>query len=59
MGSISAIIDTIPIRARAYNDCAESPILLKTRSSGGPGYPRIDVFSAYILTHIYMPIPVV
>ena len=35
---------TIPIRARAYNDCVKVPILLKTRSSGGPGYPRLNVF---------------
>ena len=33
---------TIPIRARAYNDCVKLPVLLKTRSSGGPGYPLIE-----------------
>ena len=41
--SISAIFDlntTIPTRARACNDCAQHTVLLKTRSSGGPGYPR-------------------
>ena len=32
---------TLP-RARAYNDLPEHPILLKTRSSGGPGYPRFE-----------------
>ena len=29
------VFDTIPIRARAYNDCVRIPILLKTRSNRG------------------------
>ena len=39
-GEMDPILDifdpkhTIPIRARAYNDCVQLPILLKTRSSG-------------------------
>ena len=37
-GGISARY-TIPIRARAYNDCVKHTVLPKTRSSGGPGYP--------------------
>ena len=41
---------TIPIRARAYNDCVEQPVLLKTRSSGTPGgVPFERVFGAYRL----------
>ena len=34
--------NTIPIRARAYNDCVQHHVLPKTRSSGGPGYPRFE-----------------
>ena len=43
-GVISAVFDlyTIPIRARAYNDCVKHMILLKTRSSGGILDPRIE-----------------
>ena len=48
---------TIPIRARAYNDCAKHTILLKTRSSGGPGYPRIErVFGTLQMVH-QIPVP--
>ena len=33
------VFDTIPIRARAYNDCVKVPVLLKTRSTGPLGCP--------------------
>ena len=46
------VFDTIPIRARAYNDCVRIPVLPKTRSSGGPGYPLIGrVLGAYRSAH--------
>ena len=43
MGSISAMIPlyTIPIRARAYNDCAKDAVLLKTASNGGIQGPKM------------------
>ena len=44
---------TIPIRARAYNDCVEHHVLLKTRSSGGPGYPLIERVLGLQMTHMY------
>ena len=45
---------TIPIRARAYNDCVKTPILLKTRSSGGIPDPLIErVLGLQIGTHVW------
>ena len=35
---------TIPIRARAYNDCAKERVLLKTRSRGGIPDPKMGPF---------------
>ena len=43
-----------PIRARAYNDLHKDMVLLKTRSSGGPGYPRFErVLDPYGLSRIH------
>jgi hypothetical protein len=43
LGSLLAVFDPIPIplpRARAYNDCAQHHVLLKTASNRPPARPR-------------------
>ena len=42
---------TIPIRARAYNDCAKERVLPKTRSRGGIPGPKMGPFWVLEMVH--------